>query len=89
MNAAVNLADSSESLRGGRLRFVLGMLQMALAVVAMVLLFTVGVTPLSLAAVVLASLLTSLSVMLFGSRRSDRRDRLWSASASSRHVAWC
>jgi ABC-type enterobactin transport system permease subunit len=49
---------------------------MALAVVAMVLLFTAGVTPLSLAAVVLASLLTSLSVMLFGSRRSERRDRL-------------
>jgi hypothetical protein len=51
------------------------MLQMALAVVAMVLLFTAGVTPLSLGAVVLASLLTSLSVMLFGSRRSQRRAR--------------
>ena len=76
MNAAVNSADSSESFGWGRVRFVLGMLQMALAVVAMVLLFTAGVTPLSLAAVVLASLLTSLSVMLFGSRRSERRDRL-------------
>jgi hypothetical protein len=76
MNAAVHSADSSESFHWGRLHFVLGMLQMALAVVAMVLLFTVGVTPLSLAAVVLASLLTSLSVMLFGSRRSERRDRL-------------
>ena len=89
MNAPVNSTDSSESFRWGRVRFVLGMLQMALAVVAMVLLFTAGVTTLSLAAVVLASSFTSLSVMLFGSRRSDRRDRLWSASASSRHVAWC
>ena len=76
MNAAANSTDSSESFRWGRVRFVLGMLQMALAVVAMVLLFTAGVTPLSLAAVVLASLSTSLSVMLFGSRRSERRDRL-------------
>ena len=76
MNARVNSADSSESFRWGPVRFVLGMLQMALAVVAMALLFTVGVTPLSLAAVVLASLLTSLSVMLFGSRRSERRDRV-------------
>ena len=40
------------------------------------LLFTAGVTRLSLAAVVLASLSTSLSVMLFGSRRSERRDRV-------------
>jgi hypothetical protein len=76
MNAGANSAGSSESFRWGRVRFVVGMLQMALAVVAMVLLFTVGVTPLSLAAVVLASLFTSLSVTLFGSRRSDRRDRL-------------
>ena len=76
MNVAVNSGDSTESFRWGRLRFVLGMLQMALAVVAMVLLFTAGVTPLSLAAVVLASLLTSVSVMLFGSRRRERRDRV-------------
>ena len=76
MNSAGHSADSSESFRWGRVRFVLGMLQMELAVVAMVLLATVGVTPLSLAAVVLASSLTSLSVMLFGSRRRERRDRL-------------
>jgi hypothetical protein len=52
------------------------MLQMALAVVAMVLLFAIGVTPVSLASVVLVSSLTSVSVMLFGSRRRQRRDRL-------------
>lgn len=49
---------------------------MAAAVVAVVLLFTEGVTPLSLTAVVLASSLTSVSVMLFGSRRNHRRDRV-------------
>ena len=76
MNTVVHSADSTESLLWGRLRFVLGMLQMAMAVVAMVLLFRVGVTPLSLASVILASLLTSVSVLLFGSRRSQRRDRL-------------
>ena len=75
MSAAPNSMDSGESFRWGRVRFVLGMSQMALAVVALVLLFTAGVTPLTLAAVVLASLLTSLSVMLFGSRRSEPRDR--------------
>ena len=76
MNTALQSASSAESLRWGRFRFVLGMLQMALAVVAMVLLFTVGVTPVSLASVVLASSLTSLSVTLFGGRRRQRRDRL-------------
>ena len=75
ITTAVHSANSAESLRWARVRFALGMLQMALAVVAMVLLFTAGVTPLSLGAVVLASLLTSLSVMLFGSRRSQRRAR--------------
>ena len=74
MNTAVYSAGTAESLRWGRFRFVLGLVQMAIAVVAMVLLFTVRVTPLSLGAVVLASSLTSLSVMLFGSRRNHRRD---------------
>jgi hypothetical protein len=52
------------------------MTQMAAAVVAVVLLYTVGVTALSLIAVVAASSVTSVSVMLFGSRRSHRRDRV-------------
>jgi ABC-type enterobactin transport system permease subunit len=51
------------------------MAQMAASVVAVVLLFGVGVTAISLTAVVVASSLTSLSVMLFGSRR-NRRDRV-------------
>jgi hypothetical protein len=55
--------------------FVLGMAQMAASVVAVVLLFGVGVTAISLMAVVVASSLTSLSVMLFGSRR-HRRERM-------------
>ena len=76
MNTAVHSADSTESPRSSRLRFVLGMLQMAMAVVAMVLLFKVGVTPFSLGAVVLTSSLTSLSVMLFGGGHSRRRDRV-------------
>ena len=69
------LRPSPESVWWGRVRFGLGMAQMAAAVVAVVLLFGVGVTPISLTAVVVASSLTSLSVMLFGSRRDDRRDR--------------
>jgi phosphoenolpyruvate-protein kinase (PTS system EI component) len=52
-----------------------GMAQMAASVVAVVLLFGVGVTAISLTAVVVASSLTSLSVMRFGSRR-NRRDRV-------------
>ena len=48
---------------------------MAASVVAVVLLFGVGVTAISLTAVVVASSLTSLSVMLFGSRR-HRRERM-------------
>jgi hypothetical protein len=66
--------DSHESLRWDRVRFVLGIAQMVAAVVAVVLLGTVGMTPFSLTAVVVASSLTSVSVMLFGSRRSHRRD---------------
>lgn len=56
-----------------RVRFVLGMAQIAASVVAVVLLFGVGVTAISLTAVVVASSLTSLSVMLFGSRRYRRK----------------
>jgi hypothetical protein len=66
---------SPDSVWWGRVRFVLGMAQMAASVVAVVLLFGVGVTAISLTAVVVASSLTSLSVMLFGSRR-HRRDRV-------------
>jgi hypothetical protein len=76
MNPVVRSASSPESIGWHRLRFVFGMAQMAAAVVAVVLLFNVGVTAISLMAVVVASSLTSVSVMLFGSRRHDRRDRV-------------
>jgi hypothetical protein len=75
MSTVLRSAPSPESAWWGRVRFVLGMAQMAASVVAVVLLFGVGVTAMSLTAVVVASSLTSLSVMLFGSRRS-RRDRV-------------
>lgn len=59
-------------------RFALAMAQMAGAVVALVLLGTVGVTPLSLAVVVGTGLCTTVSVLLFGSRQerppSSRRE---------------
>ena len=74
-NLSTVLRPSPESAGWGRVRFVLGMAQMAAAVVAVVLLFGVGVTTLSLSAVVVASSLTSINVMLFGSRRERRRDR--------------
>jgi hypothetical protein len=76
VNAIVHSARSPESIWWHRLRFVLGMAQMAAPVIAVVLLFGVGVTPISLTAVVVASSVTSISVMLFGSRRHDRRDRV-------------
>lgn len=69
------LRPSPESAWWGRVRFVLGMAQMAAAVVAVVLLFGGGVTRISLTAVLVASSLTSVSVMLFGRRRERRRDR--------------
>ena len=51
---------------GGRLRFVLGMAQMATATIALVLLVATGVSGWSIAAAVTACALTSLSVVLFG-----------------------
>lgn len=72
----LNADYTAEDVRWGRIRFALGMAQMAAAVVALVLLVGAGVTPLSLAAVVVASSLTSLSIMLFGRRRGDRRDHV-------------
>jgi hypothetical protein len=62
MNPAVRSASSPESIWWHRLRFVLGMAQMAAAVVAVVLLFNAGVTAISLMAVVVASEGLSLSV---------------------------
>ena len=75
MSTVLRSAPPPESAWWGLVRFVLGMAQMAASVVAVVLLFGVGVTTMSLTAVVVASSLTSLSVMLFGSRR-NRRERV-------------
>jgi len=74
MNTVLHSSRSPDSVWRGRVRFVFGMAQMAASVVAVVPLFGVGVTAISLTAVVVASSLTSLSVMLFGSRR-NRRER--------------
>lgn len=76
------MADTSEPLakrrdyhhgRWGRLRFLLGMAQMAGAVIAVTLLVEVGVTALSLTAVALTCALTTVSLLLFG--RDERRKR--------------
>lgn len=75
LNTVVHSPRSPDSIWWGRVRFVLGMAQMVASVFAVVLLFGVGVTAISLTAVVVASSLTSLSVMLFGSRRR-RRERV-------------
>jgi hypothetical protein len=56
-------------------RIVLGQLQIFGATVALVLLFQVGVTPLSLAVVVATGLCTSVSVLLFGSRMARGKDK--------------
>jgi hypothetical protein len=59
--------------RWEQLRFVLGMAQMAGAVVALTILLMNGVTTAGLVAVVGTSILTLVSVLLFGSR-GDRED---------------
>gem|GEM_PF-3903533 len=51
--------------RSGRMRFVLGCMQMLSASFAIALLVLLGVNPVSLSAAVVASVLTMLSVLLF------------------------
>lgn len=50
------------------LRAALGVLQMFGAALALAMLILVGVTPVSLSVVVITGLLTTVSVLLFGSR---------------------
>lgn len=69
------MPDGSSSRLLNRLRLVLGLLQMTGAAVAAALLYSVGLTALSLGAVVATTSLTSLSVMLFGSHHSSRSHR--------------
>jgi hypothetical protein len=51
-----------------KLRLILGLLQMFGAVVSLTLLATMGVTAISLSAVAVTSLMTTVSVVLFGGR---------------------
>ena len=69
-------AEKRDTVGSDQLRFCLGMLQMAGAVVAGVLLIATGVTTASLLAVVFTSAASSISVVLFGSRgERPRKDR--------------
>jgi hypothetical protein len=58
----------ANSLRTATVRLILGIGQIASSVAALVLLVNSGISPLSLGAVVVACLLTSTSVFLFGRR---------------------
>lgn len=58
--------------RWRRLRFTLGMIQMTGVLLSFVLLVLRGVTAATLAAVVLTSAATTVSVLLFGGRRAIR-----------------
>jgi hypothetical protein len=65
--------DCSSSERGWKiLRLGLGFGQMGAATVAATLLIRTGMSTTALLAVVVASTLTMVSVLLFGSRRSPR-----------------
>ena len=61
------------SWNSGALRLVLGAVQMFGAVVSAVLLLELGAVRVSLFAVVLTSVATTLSVLLFGSQRDGRK----------------
>lgn len=63
------------TVRVALLRGALGILQMAFAVGSLVLLATTGVNRVSLIAVVVTSILTGVSISLFGARpRPPRKD---------------
>ena len=70
----ISQADSDDVPSRGRerLRFLLGMAQMATATVALVLLVETGVSRWCLAATATTCVLTSLSVLLFGGWRRRR-----------------
>jgi hypothetical protein len=70
--------EKNENVREGRralLRLVLGTLQVLGVSASLVLLFLSGVNVWSLAAVVVTCLFTTVSVLLFGSRRDRERGR--------------
>jgi hypothetical protein len=57
--------------RSDSIRFVLGVLQMFGAIVSIVLLIAVGVARITLVAVIITTVLTTVSVLVYGSRRSN------------------
>ena len=61
--------------RWEQLRFVLGIAQMAGAVIAFAILLMTGVTIAGLFAVVSTSILTTVSVLLFGSHRRPQNPK--------------
>jgi hypothetical protein len=56
----------------GLVRLALGVLQVCGAALSLALLVQTGITPLSLGAAVSTSLLTTISILLFGRRRPQR-----------------
>jgi hypothetical protein len=56
-------------------QFILGLAQMAGAVVSLIFLMLTGINAWSLAAVMLTSICTTVSVLLFGSWRKDASSR--------------
>jgi hypothetical protein len=57
--------------RSDSIRFVLGALQMFGAIVSIVLLIAVGVARITLVAVIITTVLTTVSVLVYGSKRSN------------------
>lgn len=82
-NIAV-VGTGTEMRHWGAIRFALGMMQMAAATVAAVLLLRTGVTTWSLLAAVTASILTTVSVLLFGVPRRHCAARSDSPSRAGR-----
>src|SRR5262245_31222179 len=69
---ALRTREMGSSQRRTLARFTLGILQMAGAIFSVTLIFQSGLSGLSLACVVITSFLTTVSVLLFGSRPENR-----------------
>jgi predicted neutral ceramidase superfamily lipid hydrolase len=68
-NGQLTACGQDDATKWGIVRMCLGLAQMAAATVAAVLLVETGISKSSLLAVVIACALTTVSVLLFGSRR--------------------
>ncbi len=71
------LANSSAGTRWAAVRITLGIAQMVGAAVALVLIMSMGLSALALSAVAITCVLTTVSVLMFGSRapRGDPNNR--------------